>query len=113
MSSRHRATFALETVHIREVTADRGELLAVHFSDAERPVAALLSDQSLAGRTAAKRAICRLQPDLGPKDIVIDKHENGAPFLSSPNSIRIFISISHTKNAALGLAALEREGGMQ
>jgi len=114
---------ALATVAIADVASERLKLEAEHFSPAERAALAGRHVQSLAGRLALKRALCDLLgPEcvgtrLAPCDFVILETAGGAPALGAvPGALssaaagplgRLFVSISHTKARAVGLAVQE------
>ena len=96
----------MEAVLLAEIEMHRHTLLKGCFDEAERSGAETLSLPSLAGRVAAKRAVCRLLgAPLVPKDVSIEKKRDGAPRISSPQIADVLISISHTKTAAVGFAA--------
>lgn len=115
---------AIETIAIAEVARDRGTLEAEHFSPAEQAALGSRPVQSLAGRLALKRALCQLlgaecsRGQLEPRDFIIGETPGGAPALGPlPTALssgtasplgRLFVSISHTKMQAVGLAVHER-----
>jgi phosphopantetheinyl transferase (holo-ACP synthase) len=102
----------LVSIDIEEVQKDREALVNTHFSPEERVELADRHVRSTAGRLALKRAILGHltdRPTLTEKDIVISRLPNNPPLLISvldlPGSL--FLSISHTRNTALGLAVLQ------
>jgi phosphopantetheinyl transferase (holo-ACP synthase) len=113
-----------QSLAIATVAAERAELEAEHFSPRERDELAGRHVQSLAGRLALKRALCQLlapeQPGvaLAPRDFVIMGSPTGAPVLGPlPATLRdvpearrgrLFVSITHSKAQAVGLAVQQR-----
>lgn len=113
-----------ESLTITTVAAKRAELEAAHFSPLERAELAGRHVQSVAGRLALKRALCRLLAPaeagvtLEPRDFVITDSPTGAPalgplpptLLDAPEAQRgrLFVSIAHSKAHAVGLAVQER-----
>ncbi len=110
----HSSHSYLEMLQVATVEAGRGRIEADDFLPAE--VAALGSRraQSVAGALVLKRALVRLWADAGintaPRDFELGHHASGAPrLLTAPAGIDpadVFVSISHTRQWAYGLAAL-------
>jgi phosphopantetheinyl transferase (holo-ACP synthase) len=119
-----RSRAVIETETIAAVLSRRAAIEAEHFSPAELRALAGRHVQSLAGRLALKRALCRLLgvngpgARLEPRDFVIAEGPNGAPMLgrlpaalqTEPEARRglLFVSIAHTKAQAVGLAVHQR-----
>jgi phosphopantetheinyl transferase (holo-ACP synthase) len=113
----------LETISIAETETRCAELLTSHFTRREQASFKNKPIQSIAGQLALKTAVCRLADELlnagstDPRSIEICRDENGAPNIieaSTPdreiNEIiknEIFVSISHSRETAVGLAVLE------
>jgi phosphopantetheinyl transferase (holo-ACP synthase) len=104
----------LVSLDIEEVQRNRDALLDTHFSPEERAELAARHIRSTAGRLALKRAVLGLLPDrpqLTEKDIVLKRLPNCPPLLVSvldpPGNL--FLSISHTRNTAYGLAVLQEQ----
>ena len=107
----------LETIQVAEVEAGRGRIEAEHFSPAEIAALGSRRAQSVAGALALKRALARLLADTGgapaaPRDFELGHHPSGAPLLlAAPAGVAlasVFVSISHTRQWAYGLAAAGR-----
>jgi len=106
------------TLQVAAVEAERGRIEEEHFSPAE--VAALGSRraQSVAGALALKRALVGLWADAGvpvaavPRNFELGHHDSGAPRLvAAPEGVAladVYVSISHTRQWAYGLAAAAR-----
>jgi phosphopantetheinyl transferase (holo-ACP synthase) len=104
----------LKSLAVASAASGRALIEKRHFSPAEiaelgeRPV------QSLAGFLALKSALVALWADAGvatpaaPRDFEISHHPGGAPRIASapPGPAGVFVSISHTRTWAYGLAAL-------
>lgn len=102
------------SLDIDEVERNRRPLLDAHFSAAERRELAERHVRSTAGRLALKRAVCVLLQDrlpLAERDIVIRRLPKGPPELAVDLEIagRLFVSISHSRKTAYGLAVLQEE----
>ena len=111
----------LVTVDIEEVRCNRDAFLDACFTDEERAELSARHIRSTAGRLALKRAVRQLVAGwkalvLTEKDIVLGRGPNGRPVLLSlgdrptglvPDSL--FLSISHTKSTAYGLAVLQED----
>jgi phosphopantetheinyl transferase (holo-ACP synthase) len=102
----------LVSIDIDEVQRSREALLNTHFSPEERTELDTRHVRSTAGRLALKRAVLGLLPGrsrLTEKDIAITRLPKNPPRLVSklyaPGNL--FLSISHTKNTAYGLAVLQ------
>ena len=90
---------------------------AVQFSPAEVAAFGKRSAQSVAGALALKRALVRIWADAGeahtaPRDFELGHLSSGAPRLvAAPAGVAladVFVSISHTRQWAYGLAAAGR-----
>ena len=104
----------LVSIDIEEVQRDRDALLDTHFSPEERTELATRHVRSTAGRLALKRAVLGLlsdRPILTEKDIVLKRLPNNPPLLVSVLDLpgNLFLSISHTRNTAHGLAVLQEQ----
>jgi phosphopantetheinyl transferase (holo-ACP synthase) len=104
----------LVSIDIEEVQRNRDALLDTHFSPEERSELAARHIRSTAGRLALKRAVLGLlsdSPNLTEKDIVINRLPNNSPLLVSALNPpgNLFLSISHTRNTAHGLAVLQEQ----
>lgn len=109
----------LETLPVAAVEAGRRQIEEEHFSPAEVAAFGKRRAQSVAGALALKRALIRLWAAAGaaaePRDFELGHHASGAPRLNAaPAGVAladVFVSISHTRNWAYGLAAIgERRG---
>jgi len=106
----------LETLQVAAVDAARRQIEEEHFSPREIADLGSRRVQSLAGALALKRALVRLVAGAGvaavPRDFELGHHTSGAPRIDvTPPGVvleNIFISISHTRQWAYGLAALGR-----
>jgi phosphopantetheinyl transferase (holo-ACP synthase) len=113
----------VETISIADVEARCAELLACHFTRREQASLKTKPIRSVAGQLALKTAVCRLVDELlnagstEPRSIEVHRDENGAPNItkaSTPNrgineiiENELFVSISHSRDTAVGLAVLE------
>jgi phosphopantetheinyl transferase (holo-ACP synthase) len=107
----------LVTLDIREVQGD--PLLETYFSAGEQAELRNRHIRSTAGSLALKRAVAQLLSNgkdgiLVERDIVLGCPRNDRPILlslpdrpSSSLSNTLFLSISHTKSTAYGLAVLK------
>lgn len=114
---------ALEVLSIEEVERERDELAIRHFSPEESAEIAGRRAQTTAGFLAAKRALVRLfaqvdgRETFHERDFVLTHHTNGAPrIVSLPGDSvpgeAVYVSISHTRRFAYGLAVMEeRDSG--
>jgi hypothetical protein len=107
-----RITSILVSIDIDEVEKDRDNLLDNHFTPEERTELAPRHIRSTAGRLALKRAILGHladHPHFAEKDIVLTGTPRCPPQLISAirPSGRLFLSISHSKSTAHGLAVLQ------
>jgi phosphopantetheine--protein transferase-like protein len=110
----------LETLAVAEVEAERRQIEERFFSPAEIGDLGNRRVQSLAGFLTLKRALAALGVDTGcataagPRDFELSHHANGAPRLVAvPEGIAladVFVSISHTRQWAYGLAAIGGRG---
>jgi phosphopantetheinyl transferase (holo-ACP synthase) len=108
----------LETLLVGAVDAGRRRIEEEHFSPREIADLGRRRVQSLAGFLALKRALARLWVDAGaaaalaPRDFELGHHASGAPRLvAAPQGVAladVFVSISHTRLWAYGLAATGR-----
>jgi len=106
----------LETLQVAAVEAGRGRIEEEHFSPAEIAALGGRRAQSVAGALALKRALVRLwaaaSTAAAPRDFELGHHASGAPRLvAAPAGVAladVFISISHTRQWAYGLAAAGR-----
>jgi phosphopantetheinyl transferase (holo-ACP synthase) len=104
----------LVSIDIEEVQQGRDSLLNSFFSTEEQRELHPRHIRSTAGRLALKRAVLHLlsdRPSLTEKDIVLTRLPNGRPALESALDIpkNLFLSISHTKHTAHGLAVLQED----
>jgi phosphopantetheinyl transferase (holo-ACP synthase) len=104
----------LVSIDIEEMQGNRDSLLDACFSAEEQIELSTRHVRSTAGRLALKRAVLQLLSDrkdrvLIEKDIVLSRLPNGRPVLvSMPDPPgNLFLSISHTRNTAHGLAVLQ------
>jgi phosphopantetheinyl transferase (holo-ACP synthase) len=109
----------LVTVDLEEVHLNREALLHSCFTEDERIELSRRHVRSTAGRLALKRAVRQIvavgvSPSL--RDIVLGRGPNGRPVLLSlgadpagPLPDGLFVSISHTRNTAYGLAVLQED----
>jgi phosphopantetheinyl transferase (holo-ACP synthase) len=112
----------LKTVLIADFEAHREEMMSTYFCPKERSVWTNKPARSIAGRIALKSAVCALAQKhfsaktWSPHDVEIETDPNGAPGVAA-NSVsdpafcaalttEIFVSISHSKTSAAGLAVL-------
>ncbi len=103
----------LETLQVATVEAARRQIEEEHFSPAEIAAFGKRRAQSVAGALALKRALVRLWAGAGaaaaPRDFELGHHASGAPRLvAAPPGVAladVFVSISHTRQWAYGLAA--------
>jgi phosphopantetheinyl transferase (holo-ACP synthase) len=120
--SARRAGFAatrLETLEVAAVAAGRERIVAEHFASREIVDLGKRRVQSLAGFLALKRALAGLSVAAGaasaaaPRDFELGHHASGAPRLvAGPAGVSledVFVSISHTRLWAYGLAATAAE----
>jgi phosphopantetheinyl transferase (holo-ACP synthase) len=105
--SRLKSLAVMSAARGRELIEER------HFSSGEIAELAGRSVQSVAGFLALKSALAALWADAGaahpsPRDFVLSHHSGGAPRIvqAPPGPANVFVSISHTRNWAYGLAAL-------
>jgi phosphopantetheinyl transferase (holo-ACP synthase) len=106
----------LESLQVAAAEAERRRIETEHFSPGELAGFGSRRVQSLAGALALKRALAKLWAAAGvaaaPRDFELGHHVSGAPRLvAAPDGVRIadvFISISHTRQWAYGLAAAGR-----
>ena len=108
----------LETLQVAAVEAGRERIEEEHFSPAEIAALGSRRAQSVAGALALKRALVRLWAAAGaaataaPRDFELGHHASGAPRLvAAPEGVAladVFVSISHTRQWAYGLAAAGR-----
>jgi phosphopantetheinyl transferase (holo-ACP synthase) len=109
-------------INIAEVERDRESLLITCFQVEEQQELAARHVRSTAGRLALKRAITHLLYDritLAEKDVLLGRLADGRPILLSlghpgngPSPFvphNLFLSISHTRTTAYGLAVLQEE----
>jgi phosphopantetheinyl transferase (holo-ACP synthase) len=108
-----------ETLPVAQVAAGRQLIAAEHHLPREIDDLGKRAVQSLAGSFALKRALVGLWASVGavttPRDFELGHLPSGAPRLvAAPSGLApadVFVSISHTRNWAYGLAALRvREG---
>jgi phosphopantetheinyl transferase (holo-ACP synthase) len=110
----------LETLAVAAVEAERKQIEEQHFSPREIGDLASRRAQSLAGFLALKRALAALWADAGctaavqPRHFELAHHASGAPRLvAAPEGVAradVFVSISHTRQWAYGLAAIGGRG---
>ena len=101
---------------VAAVAAERRRIEEEHFSPGEIAGLGSRRVQSLAGALALKRALVRVWAGAGtavaPRDFEIGHHDNGAPRLvAAPAGVAladVYVSISHTRQWAYGLAATGR-----
>ncbi|MCJ7601696.1 MAG: hypothetical protein MUO63_09375 [Desulfobulbaceae bacterium] len=111
----------LVTLDIVEVQCNREAFLDAFFCTEEREELKTRNVRSTAGRLALKRAVLHLLSEgkdrvLTEKAIVLGRQPNGRPALLSAGdrptgslSNNLFLSISHTKSTAYGLAVLQED----
>lgn len=115
----------LEIIPLEEVRPQLSEILSRDFNPSELETGRKRPVQSVAGRVALKRAICKLAAEcyglkeLVPRDITIRTTAEGAPFLfhiDSGNAASdqalvsdVFVSISHSRTTATGLAVISMD----
>ncbi len=115
-------TWTIDLVSIADVNARREWYLSTYFAPPERERLRDKPVQTIAGRVALKRALCRLTAtlslsvDLSPCDVVIERREDGAPQINGFANVAstrfaeileaLSVSISHSKTTAAGLALL-------
>jgi hypothetical protein len=114
---------SLNRVPIEHVARDRAGILARDFVSSERSDLAARPDRTIAGRLAAKRALCELWSGLfpglaaDPRDFVLACEASGAPRLlaafGQPPPASIGISIAHSQFLAVGLVAAPFPGGRE
>jgi len=104
----------LDTLQVAATEAERPRIEAEHFSPAEIAALGGRRAQSVAGALALKQALVRLwagagAPAAAPRDFELWHHASGAPRLvAAPAGVAladVFVSISHTRQWAYGLAA--------
>ncbi|MEN8140370.1 MAG: 4'-phosphopantetheinyl transferase superfamily protein [Thermodesulfobacteriota bacterium] len=66
----------------------------------------------LAGRLAAKAAVCQIAPPLSPAQVEISTSERGRPRARLPQGRTMAVSISHSGGLAVGLASPAGEAGI-
>jgi phosphopantetheinyl transferase (holo-ACP synthase) len=109
----------LETLQVAAVESGRRRIEEEHFSPEEVAAFGKRRAQSVAGALALKRALVRLWAAAGaataaaaPRDFELGHHASGAPRLvAAPEGVAladVFVSISHTRQWAYGLAAAGR-----
>ncbi len=104
-----------ETVLIRDVSQSRQLLLEEYFSAEERDAMTDVSDRTIAGLIAAKRAVSRsLDGKNKPwHDILLSHDERGKPFVRHAPSVNDIcghlLSITHTRWAARAFVIPLRE----
>jgi hypothetical protein len=106
----------LVSIDIEEVRGNLDSLLDACFSTEEQMELGTRHIRSTAGRLALKRAVLHLLSDRKgriptEKDIVLGRLPNGRPVLvSMPDPPKnLFLSISHTRSTAHGLAVFQEE----
>jgi phosphopantetheinyl transferase (holo-ACP synthase) len=110
------------TINIAEVERDWESLLTTCFQTEEQQELASRHVRSTAGRLALKRAISHLLYNriaLAERDVLLGRLADGRPVLLSlghpgngpffPVPHNLFLSISHTKTTAYGLAVLQED----
>jgi phosphopantetheine--protein transferase-like protein len=114
----------MEQISIQAVRDWESELMQRCFSPAERQDLACEPLQTIAGRLALKRAICRLAAQrfgastLQEADVELQRTPNGAPAIVrvtlSDRALRnilendLYVSISHSRKSAVGIAVILR-----
>ena len=108
----------LESLPVAAVEAARRQTEEEHFSPAEIAALGNRRAQSVAGALALKHALVRLWAVAGsaatatPRDFELGRNASGAPRLvAAPEGVAladVFVSISHTRQWAYGLAAAGR-----
>jgi phosphopantetheinyl transferase (holo-ACP synthase) len=103
------ATTATQSIAV--VARNRSALVSRFFSPAEQAALADIPDRTIAGWIAAKKAIGNLyaQERFDPRSFEISRNESGAPFCAAGSTIKIHLSISHTRGRAWGLAAFTQD----
>jgi phosphopantetheinyl transferase (holo-ACP synthase) len=104
----------LESLPVASIAADRSRVEEEHFTPREIADLGSRRAQSLAGALALKRALVALWEAAGaaaaPRDFELGHHASGAPRLvAAPRGValaEVFVSISHTRQWAYGLAAV-------
>lgn len=120
------APYCITAVSIAAVREQLADYLLEYFNPAERNLQQNEPVQSIAGRVALKRAVCALTQAYGPEgtvsptSVVIDRDNQGAPrVINMPPSLatllrsdreRLYVSISHSKTTAVGMAILSQRG---
>jgi phosphopantetheinyl transferase (holo-ACP synthase) len=106
----------LISIDIEEVHDNLDSLLDACFTTEERMELHTRHVRSTAGRLALKRAVLHLLSDRQSclpteKDIVLGRLPNGRPVLvTMPDPPKnLFLSVSHTRSTAHGLAVLQEE----
>ena len=113
-----RVTYAVAEVSLEAVREDHDTLLGSSFDPSEADALRGRHPRSTAGALAAKRAVCELLAVVSPgheiqeRDVVLGHSEQGAPKVvglerSAPIAKEIFVSVTHTRRRALGLAAFQ------
>jgi phosphopantetheinyl transferase (holo-ACP synthase) len=105
----------LEAVSIAEVEKNRPAIALRSFTAAERAELSGRRAQTMAGFLALKRALVRLassvygDASLCEKDFVLAHRANGAPHCLRvpPACAGVRVSVSHTRDWAYGLAAVQ------
>jgi len=106
----------LEWLRVAAAEAERRRIEEEHFSPREIDGLGSRRVQSLAGALALKRALARLWAGAGvaaaPGEFEVGHHASGAPRLvAAPGGVAladVYVSISHTRQWAYGLAAARR-----
>jgi phosphopantetheinyl transferase (holo-ACP synthase) len=104
----------LKSLEVISAARGRAEIEKRHFSTQELAELAGRPIQSLAGFLALKSALVALWADAGapapavPRDFELAHHPGGAPRIvqAPPGPADVFVSISHTRSWAYGLAAM-------
>jgi phosphopantetheinyl transferase (holo-ACP synthase) len=102
----------LKSLEVTSVARGRTQIEKRHFSDAGLAELAGRPVQSLAGSLALKSALAALWVDAGapalpsPRDFELSHTTGGAPVIvqAPPGPTDVFVSISHTRSWAYGLA---------
>lgn len=120
-----RLRWVVATVPINEVTASIESIVDQHFSRAEAAELSSRHPRTTAGALAAKEALCELYGALSPsqrfnsRDFILQHDERGAqvlfegPPLVGRGGLRHkpWISVSHTRDHAYGLAMVDEAIG--
>lgn len=121
MADNKKLTTVITSIDIAEVEENLTHIHSINFSDNEVEELSKRHVRSTAGWLVLKQALCKLLEQtqiaqVTEKDFYLKRTQSGRPYIEDINITptkklelleRLFISISHTKTTAYGLAVLQ------